>query len=315
MPNISSPRAAIKQRSNSAENTRLSRIKPVAIYPYIDRITVWVKQPLTNAQIVWLRQHCGKVHVRNRRADFDYLLKQRLQLCRPTDEVLRWLSRLPDVYLNYVEIALDWTFPNEFEREDAYEFVSRHFVKRYHGSQGIRFVRGVTRYTGGPSVPNLFLMYGDLPCRITGEIFCLHLEWRRRRRDNLQRAGIRSIADLLHLDHRAFWQKRLLLAEFNLHKLGGIVRRHFSPQTSKGPWISYLKSGVRWDHDRRSGHTLLVKFGSAQSIIDEFTGQCRVGRCIIPLGVGHLLPPPPVFSMIYTSILPALALNPYHVSK
>jgi hypothetical protein len=133
-------------------------------------ITVWLRTPLNEVQLAWLNRRC-RVRLHNRPAKFDYRLKQRLQLFLPSFEVLQWISRLPFVHLNRVDLALDWIFDGEAERDEAYELVTRYHVKKYHRDQGIRFVKGGTRYTGPPTAPNNFVMYGDKPCRTTGELY------------------------------------------------------------------------------------------------------------------------------------------------
>ena len=102
-------------------------------------------------------------------------------------------------------------------RDEAFDFLCRHVVKRWHRDQGIRFVvsdadGGITRYTGDRTAKNLLVIYNGRPSKETGEVECVHIEWRLKGRRALARAGINGLADLLRFDHRQFWSQRLLLS-------------------------------------------------------------------------------------------------------
>jgi hypothetical protein len=139
-------------------------------------------------------------------------------------------------------------------------------------------------------------MYADKPSRTTGELYCLHLEWRMRRRQNLKRAGIVNVADLLKLDHRAFWEKRLLLAAFDLRKLGR-MHRNYVRRIPGRTWVTSF-GRMPYDHDLRFGRLISFVTGSTQGVLDEFAPKFRVRDCLIPLDVQHLLPDPDPHSLI-----------------
>jgi hypothetical protein len=143
---------------------------------------------------------------RRKRWDRDRRYTQWLQLCQPSDAALRFIAAR-EHRLNYAEVALDWTFDTEYERDDAHRFVNEHMVKPHHRDQEVKYVNG-TRYTGMRPVPNNVVIYADKPCRITGELYCVHIEWRINGVKALPRAGIHSVQDLLTLKHREFWQER-----------------------------------------------------------------------------------------------------------
>ena len=101
-------------------------ILPIGIYPYVDKVIVWVKRPLTQKETAWIAARCrGKVQiqrngeliwisgrstrVRHRNRAF----QQRVQLYQPSDEVLEWLAGRNDVRLTYLELSLDLIFKNE----------------------------------------------------------------------------------------------------------------------------------------------------------------------------------------------------------
>jgi hypothetical protein len=72
---------------------------------------------------------------------------------------------------------------------------------------------GDTRYDADRAAQNGIVFYKEDHSRITGEEYCLHLEWRLNRLRAVRAAGIETGQDLLKFDHRAFWQKRLRLYE------------------------------------------------------------------------------------------------------
>ena len=153
------------------------------------------------------------MRVHNHAACFDPRFVQRLTLFQPSPEALIWLARR-DVHMSYMEVSLDWTFENEAEKDDAFAFVCRYLVKQHHRSgQGIRFVGKdgkFTRYTAARGAPNLIAMYADKPSKATGEIFCVHLDWRISRAYALRRAGIYKVSDLINFNHQEFCARQTL---------------------------------------------------------------------------------------------------------
>jgi hypothetical protein len=63
---------------------------------------------------------------------------------------------------------------------------------------------------------------------VTGELWCLHLEWRLRSLKAVRAAGIESGEDLIGFNHREFWQKRLLLFDVDRQRLGRLIRNSYT---------------------------------------------------------------------------------------
>jgi hypothetical protein len=266
----------------------VSQIQPTSIYAYTDKLQIWLKKPLTRAQISAFRNP-GSVHIHNQPARFDRSFRQRLQLHQPTDDVLRRLSKLKDAYPNYVELALDLVFDSEVERDEAFAFIDRYLIKKHHRrDHGIRHVNGVTRYSGPRSAPNVLAVYADRECRISGEVYCCHLEWRIRGRAALRRCGIETVDDLLKFAHQAFWQKRLLLATFDRRKLGRMHRNSFRRRRRRT--VAVARSGFRYNVDHSTAALLCNVFGSTQKMLDHFSSKFRVRDGLIPIDAQHLLP-------------------------
>jgi hypothetical protein len=93
------------------------RILPAGIMAYVDKIGLWLKTPLPHSDLDWLNAQCrGGIYVLQKGMRFDRSYRQRLQLRQPTVEALHALAGLDGVLLNYLELALDWTFDSRRAR-------------------------------------------------------------------------------------------------------------------------------------------------------------------------------------------------------
>jgi hypothetical protein len=266
------------------------RIRPAGIMAYPDMVTVWLKTPLRHSDRNRLNAQCsGGLHVSWHPMKSDHNYQQRLQLRQPTAEALHSLAHLDDVLINQLELALDWTFDHERQRDRADAFVSQYHVKRWHGKQEITFFKS-TRYTGPPRAPNNFVSYADKPCRLTGEVFCLHLEWRIKGVPALRRAGITTVRELLSLDLHQFWQDRLILRAVDHRALG---RQHNRlPTDQQMIQLSADNASLPYDLDTIAGARLVQHCGSTQAVVDQYRKSLNVGRCLVPIEVPQLLPRP-----------------------
>src|SRR5690242_12714537 len=107
------------------EDTRIAaqNVRPSDITAYVDRIQVWLTAPLSKADRHSLEQHCrNRVDYRVRRAKWDRRrrYRYRLQLRPRGPAALSFLGMLPGVHINQAEVALDWTFDHERDRDEAY---------------------------------------------------------------------------------------------------------------------------------------------------------------------------------------------------
>jgi hypothetical protein len=272
-------------------------IKPLAIYPYFDVVTVWFKRPLSRKNRDLLRRHCGP-GTRPMRPSPWLNFREGWRLHQPSDKALAMLARRSGVHINYAEFALDWIFETEDEREHAFGFVDLTHVKKHHHQQELRYCRG-TRYTASRHAAINFVAYDDKPCRVTGEVCCLHLEWRVRRPRTLRRLGMHCIADLLEFDHRQFWEERLLLYEVDVAKLGRRHRNHCRSSRGQAPCTDPC--------DPSMGRTLLRSIARhdgatrIQDVVDWFR-HLGVRRCLIPVDVRHLLPRPLFADTLYNDV-------------
>jgi hypothetical protein len=265
---------------------------PTDICAYFDMIQVWVREPLDHGRLAWLRGQCGRrdrrlrggLHVQTRPARFDRNYRQLLQLRQPKAPAFRWLAGREDALINRAEITLDLTFESNAERDDAQEFVHQHLVRRWHGRrQEIRINSSDndTRYDAGRGAPNRMVIYDEDHCRITGELHCLHIEWRVKGAKAVRSAGIESPRDLIGFNHHRFWQRRLLLYEADLMRLGRLIRNHRSGARSRS-------SNRR---DQITGEILVRRYDTVQELIDHLKETCRVHSALVRIPNDQLLPP------------------------
>jgi hypothetical protein len=205
------------------------------------------------------------------------------------------LGNITGVLINYVEFALDWTFRYKRERNAAWRLVNRHIVKRWRrASQGIRYVKRVTRYTAGRHATSNLVGYADQPSRITGELYCVHIEFRVNRVRSLQRVGISSANDLIDFDHYRFWKPRLLMRAIDLERFGRAYNRQVLGKGPRyGPWIDRITDRTTYNYDIRTAYTVLRlgQYGrSIQAVMDRSRQDLDVNDCLVEIEVGHLLP-------------------------
>ena len=249
-----------------------------------------------------LRKMCGSIYVDRRLgARFGQGYIQRIELRQPSPAALQWVANRPEALINRIEIALDYTFKNINQKDDAFAFLHSHLMRRWHGKkQKIKLVRsgkrkreyelvdetemGQTRYDAGRA-PNKIVFYRTQYSRITGEVNCLHLEWHGNGKKAVQALGIKTGEDLLKFNHRAFWQKRLRLYRVDEDRLGRLVRNRKSGKRSR----------VSNNLDGRMGHILISSVGSVQELIDQYGTWGRISRALQPIPNEEWLPAPVIY--------------------
>jgi hypothetical protein len=288
------PLTEVEHACNAAQ-----RIRPLGITSYVDKVQVWLETSLLPMKFHSLASHCrgglhDVTHHHRKKWDRSGNYRQCLHLYQPTHKALQFLTTVHGARFNHLELALDWTFASKQDRDAAHAFVCKHHVKRWHGKQKLNFHEGITRYTSKKrKVPNNFIIYSDKPCRITGEVLCVHMEWRLTGARTLRRASIGSVRELLNLDLRQFWKQKFILRAVDHRALG---RRYniylFEKGEQLGPWFGRFASNQTsaYDIDALVGAKLARRCGLTQAVIDRFRTSIDVGRCLVNIPVSHLLP-------------------------
>lgn len=280
--------------------------KPMAVYPFFDKIQFWVSTPLDPKTLAKLEASCGQgsIYAETKPARFNGRLRQRVELRQPDTRALQWLARHSDTLINRVEIALDYLFDFRVDRENAWHFMHSRLVRRWHGKkQKIRIVRSRnqedfdeennsigTRYDASRASPNTIAFYEQTHSRITGEFNCLHLEWRLNKLKAVRRAGIASGQDLLDFDHRRFWEEKLLLFNVDKARLGRLLSNRKKAKKNRKSRLEQLGRNYWIDAELRLGENHVRAHDTLQELIDDLRPLCRISRALVPISNQSLLP-------------------------
>ena len=289
--------------------------KPTGLHAYFDKAQAWLKLPADRQALKILDQHCGKggLDSENKPAPFGRNYRQRLEFRQPSFEALQWLAGRDDVLVNRIEVTLDYIFDSPAALDRAQEFLHFHLIRRWHSKkQQVRLYRGskerdsrgkrraervheieqtTTRYDAGRRSKNALVIYTENHSRGTGELYCLHLEWRANGLRPVQAAGIRSASDLLEFDHHAFWKRRLLLVDVDPERLGRLLRNRASGLKSRSPIFKTDWAGRQTNMDHyRGSHILRWGVGSIQELLDTYGREVRIQRILEPISNSAWLP-------------------------
>jgi len=270
---------------------------------YFDKIQFWACKPLNRDELAVLEKECGPggIHIDNRPARFNNRhrrYRQRIELRQPSRRALRRLARRSDVLINRVEITLDLTFKYRGDAEKARDFFYQHLVRRWHGkNQEIRVCRsepseehpgtGETRYDAGGQARNRLAIYAEDHSRATGELNCIHIEWRVRSPRAIRAAGVNSGKDLPEFDHRAFWQKRLLLYAVDWRHLGLLIRNRRMGTKRRS---SRAHRTDAHSMDGRAEEVYARAYNTVQELIDDLKSSCRIRLALKRIPNDTLLP-------------------------
>ena len=144
-----------------------------------------------------------------------------------------------------------------------------------------------TRYDASRAAPNQVVFYREEYSRVTGELNCLHVEWRANSARAVRSAGILTPLDLLNFSHRKFWSHHLLLVDLDEERLGRYFRNTSNlTRSRKSPTVSYVYGEINLD--RRLGHSISA-YRSIQEVVDQHRGY-ELNRCFSVLSNEALLP-------------------------
>lgn len=302
--NIAAPESAGKSFHFAPGGGGVDKPQPIGVYGYPDTIRLHTSRPLTKIErdrLVELAGARDRVKTGVSEADYPGAWRYFTEITRPPRRALLYLREIaPQHYINRLDLALDWTFDTDCEKRDATAFFRMyHWQPRQRAASGLRFKSdpdsgATTRYTGMRwDDRHVVASYDYKPCRITGEVHCLHIEWRTYRRGGVLSLGVGTIDDLLDFDHRAFWQERLRLSRFDVAKVGRVHNNWVqNNSTRRRPWIE-RHGRLSYDRDRTVGGILarreLMKTLCAPHWPDRV--RAKLKSCLVHFDVEDLLPP------------------------
>ena len=149
----------------------------------------------------------------------------------------------------------------------------------------------MTRYRS--KAPNVFVVYRDRQSKSGAEGYCLHLEWRIKGASAFRRAGFASVMDLLHANHREFWQSRLTFYRLDPDILGRRYCNWIRQRPRRTPRIIRLGK-FSYNLERRAGGTIIRALGSTQAVVDAYRHKLRVRDGLQRINVDQLLPAGPL---------------------
>ena len=118
---------------------------------------------------------------------------------------------------------------------------------------------------------------------------CLHLEWRLNGLRAVRAAGIESGQDPLEFNHRAFWQKRLLLRAVNQRRLGRFLRNRITGKRRRTP-ETYQLGRYSYDIEGKTGAVYAHAYETVQELIDALKSLCRIKLALKRIPTESLLP-------------------------
>ncbi|UFW69204.1 hypothetical protein [Bradyrhizobium sp. WU425] len=285
--------------TNKSSPSHFKGVIPSATYAYFDKIAFWIENVFTEEEKAFIRSQCGPGGTdidRNfpgHRARFDPRLIQRIETRQPTPALRKFLSTVPGIHLNMAEFTLDLIFNTEEERDEMWKYLDQHLVKRKHKGT-VRYFKG-TRYTDRRWASLNHVAYRPLFAKLTGEVYCIHLEIRVCGAAALRRLKIGGIADLVEFDHHAFWETRLLLKK--VRDFGQLGRSYFNSlrpnrkDTPRKPRVFSTRAGFVYYTDRRLGQTILRASRTVQNMIDAASrSEFPVNRTLVRIDNTPLLP-------------------------
>lgn len=155
---------------------------------------------------------------------------------QPTIGAIKLLQKTARCELYAVHVALDVPVGPDGDLAGLRAYLGRHLQKnsrpvnpvhRYKDTMyvgGLRALRngltGVARMAHSRRGTEL-VIYSDRPSKVTGEI-CCHMEWRTTGARSLGQQGLSTLAEVLRINHTAFWRDHLRLqAPPSLSRLTG----------------------------------------------------------------------------------------------
>jgi hypothetical protein len=177
-----------------------------------------------------------------------------ISISTPSIEAITFLTSIPAVNPFYVEIALDIITDSDLEARNLHWAIEQCIVQPWAGNRNICNYLGTT-YTGQrqPGPHDHMAIYSDEPSRATGELNCVHIEWRYQGRKRLFKIGIEEPGDLPAFDFNQYWRSHLPLHFLDLERYGRWLSNKETGQRRQKPAIAPSQRGDCYNLDLQNG--------------------------------------------------------------
>jgi hypothetical protein len=215
---------------------------------YFDTVKIYVDRPIDPVEKIWLEERCGSIGETGPLRYQPNRWPDGIVLRQPTDTALAYFE---DGFNNYVlsrvDVSLDLMTRSYGDAEDLHAFIERRLVQPWHrGIEPVVKYEGTVYYKRAGGRNNL-VQYSDEPSKVTGQP-CVHVEWRMELADAIRRSGLTGTSDLIQLDKKAFFAKRLKLLDLptydELRKIGRVLH---GVGRSRPRLLMPLRRGVKID--------------------------------------------------------------------
>lgn len=217
-------------------NDHDARTLVTARHAYLDTVKLYLNRYVDDVELACLALRAGSI------IRLEAMLHQSwwpagLLVHQPTTELLRYVANAFTHHIvSRVDASLDLTTMSREDSACLMHFIEGHLVQRRRAKKQpvLRYI--TTIYYARAKARNNIAMYADCASKVNGSP-CFHMDWRITKASAVRAAGIHSVDDLLRLDLRSFWEKRLLLRDYpsneDLNRLGKNLR---GQPRRKGVW-------------------------------------------------------------------------------
>jgi len=193
----------------------------VAVYAYVDTLEFFVRRhPRKGIRAEW-ESALGrkKVQLNKCRDRNGNLCGYRITIQRPKLYERDILDQLQERYravLRRFDVAIDWTFLTEAEKELWRSWLEQHVLLRWHRGKmhdycgTLYWIRQIDRKR---TIPRNLKIYSSRPSKVSGEQHCVHVELSFFRAASCRAQRIHKTSDLFALNPRTLVGKHVKLVE------------------------------------------------------------------------------------------------------
>jgi hypothetical protein len=256
---------------------------------YFDVVQTWFDEPLQPGRLRQLRRQCANLYDRDGSLEpmpYNQDLIYCVQARQPTTAYLETLLKLEatmPIWINYAELARDECWPSRGVLVNVKEYRDGHELRLWHpkAEQTVSYDDEFgNTYDASRKKPRLLTRYMEEHSRITGELDCLHTEFRLMGKQSCERAGIETVSDLINFNHEAWWAaKTRIVTSPDYERLGRLVRNRRDNTRDRKPLIEFYRRGrvrLRFNHDWRLGYSWVKGCENMQAFVDSFGGVSRL---------------------------------------